>query len=316
MQQENECFKLEDGRKLSYAVYGSPVPPKTIIYFHGYPSSRFEGKLWHSSCATHNVRLIAPDRPGNGLSTFQHNRRILDFPADIVALTKHLKIHQFYILGVSEGAPYALACVKEIAKERLLGATIVSGQYPIKLGTAGMMLPSRIVLWIAPLMTNLTAALFDKKMGKPSRDQDPRVFEDILSKEVEHWHPGDQEAIKCPTVWPTFVAMTKESFHHGAEGVGWDAKLSGSDWGFDLTHVHVGQSGVPLTLWHGEEDRISRVSMAHQAEHLLPGCALRLKPGEGHVSFIVRDADDILENLVGQTENDEYIMVYDTQVYV
>lgn len=60
MQQENERMKLKDGRTLSYAVYGSPVPQKTIVFMHGCQSSRYEGKLWHSACALHNVRIIAP----------------------------------------------------------------------------------------------------------------------------------------------------------------------------------------------------------------------------------------------------------------
>ncbi|EUC45005.1 hypothetical protein COCMIDRAFT_5759 [Bipolaris oryzae ATCC 44560] len=318
MQQENESLKLLDGRKLSYAIYGSPVPQRTIIYLHGYPSSRYEGKLWHSSCATHNIRLIAPDRPGTGLSTFQHNRRILDFPADILALTEHLKIHQFYVLGVAEGAPYALACIKEIAKERLLGASIVGGLYPVKLGTSGMILPSRIVLWMAPWMTSLTAALFDSKMGKPSRHEDPRVFEDALEREVESWHPGDQKAIRCANVWPIFVAMTKESFHQGSEGVGWEAKLNGSEWGFELAHVHVGEGEVPLTLWHGKDDRNSPVGMVDRAKKLLPGCVLRVKEGEGHFGIISRDADEILEDLVrreGKEEKEEFMMVSVMQVY-
>ena len=313
MQQENACLKLKDGRKLSYAVYGSPVPQKTVIYLHGHPSSRYEGKLWHSSCATHNIRLIAPDRPGSGLSTFQRNRRILDFPADILALTEHLKIHQFYVLGVAEGASYALACIKEIGKERLLGVSIVSGLYPVKLGTTGMILPSRIVLWIAPWMTNFTAALFDSKMGKLSRGEDPKGFEDVLSKEVETWHSSDQKVLKSSNVWPTFVAMTKESFRNGSEGVGWEAKLNGSDWGFELAHVHVGQDGVPLTLWHGKDDSNSPVAMAEQAKQLLPGCALHLKEGEGHFSFVLRDADEILQGLVGQEEKDEYMILALTQ---
>ncbi|RAR03829.1 alpha/beta hydrolase fold domain-containing protein [Stemphylium lycopersici] len=287
---------------------------QTIIYFHGYPSSRYEGKLWHSSCATHNLRLIAPDRPGNGLSTFQHNRRILDFPADVLALAEHLKIHQFYILGVSGGAPYALACIKEIAKERLLGASIVSGLYPVKLGTTGMMLPSRIVLWIAPWMTNLTTALFDTKMGKPSRNEDPTAFEEMLAKDVEDRHPGDQEAIRGSTVWPTYVAMTRESFHHGSDGAAWEAKLNGSDWGFELAHVHVGESGVPLTLWHSKDDKDCPVAMAEKAKDLLPGCALRVNEGE-HFSFIARDTDDILANLVGDVEKEEYMMVNIAQPY-
>jgi pimeloyl-ACP methyl ester carboxylesterase len=306
---EDESMRLPDGRTLAYAIYGSPVPRTTVIYMHGFPSSRFEGKLWHTACTQHNIRLVAPDRPGNGLSTFKTNRRILDWPADVLALADHLKINQFYILGVSGGAPYALACLKEIGQERLLGATIVSGLYPIKFGTAGMMFPSRVMLWVAPWMTGFTTMLFDNMMGKASRNPDPKLFEDMMSKEIDNRHPGDQKAIKDPANWPTFVAMTRESFHQGSEGASWEARLNGSDWGFELGQLYVGENGVPLTLWHGSEDVNCPAAMATKAKDSMPGSVLHLQEGEGHVSFIFRDASIILEDLIGQEESEEYIRV-------
>jgi len=308
MYQENESMLLKDGRTLSYAIYGSPMPRQTVVYLHGFPSSRYEGKLWHSSCATRNVRLIAPDRPGNGLSSFQIKRRILDFPSDVLALTEHLKVHQFYILGLSGGAPYVLACVKKIAKNRLLGASVVSGLYPAEFGSARTMLSSRIILWVAPWTPGLTTALLDSMMGKASRDSDPKVLEAIMSKEIDVEHPGDQKAIKGPHNWPTFVAMTRESFHQGSEGASWEAKLNGSDWGFSLAQLSVGEDGIPLTLWHGEEDKNCPATTAQQAKEYMPGSVLRLKEGEGHISFVFRDARDILDDLLGQSESEEYIV--------
>ena len=109
--------------------------------------------------------------------------------------------------------------------------------------------------------------------------------------------------------------MTKESFRNGSEGVGWEAKLNGSEWGFELAHVRVGQGEVPLALWHGTDDRNSPVAMVEQARDLLPGCAVHLKEGEGHFSFVLRDADEILQDLVGQKEKDEYMIVALTQEY-
>ncbi|KAF1947870.1 alpha/beta hydrolase fold domain-containing protein [Clathrospora elynae] len=304
---ENKSMRLEDGRTLSYAIYGSPMPKQTVVYMHGFPSSRFEGKLWHSACAKHSIRLVVPDRPGNGLSTPQVNRRILDWPADVLALTAHLKVNEFYILGVSGGASYALACVKEMAKERLLGATIVSGLYPVKLGTAGMLLPTRIILWVAPWMTGLTTVLFDAMMGKAVRNEDPKVFEDILAKEMENRHAGDRDAIKDPANWPAFVAMSRESFHQGSEGASWEARLNGSDWGFELGQLHVGEHGIPLTLWHGADDANCPAAMAQKAKDMMPDSVLHLMEGEGHVSFIFRDTDVILEGLMGQVEREEYM---------
>ncbi|KAL6706583.1 hypothetical protein ACN47E_005339 [Coniothyrium glycines] len=306
---EDQSVKLPDGRTLSYAVYGSPVPRTTVIYMHGFPSSRYEGKLWHTACTKHNIRLVAPDRPGNGRSSFQADRRILDWPADVLALADVLKINQFYILGVSGGASYTLACLKEIGPERLLGATIVSGLYPVKFGTAGMLFPSRVVLWVAPWMTGLTTLLLDNMMGKASRDQDPKLFEDMMSREIDDRHPGDHKAIKDPANWSTFVAMTRESFHRGSQGASWEARLNGSDWGFELDQLHLDKIGVPLALWHGSEDTNCPSAMATKAQDMMPGSVLHLKKGEGHVSFIFRDAYVILEDLIGQEESEEYMRV-------
>lgn len=307
---ENESMRLDDGRTLSYAVYGSPVPCTTIIYMHGFPSSRFEGKLWHSACAKRSIRLISPDRPGSGASTFQHNRRILDWPADVAALADQLKIDQFYVLGASGGASYTLACVKDIPRERLLGAAIVSGLYPTKFGTAGMMMSSRVLLWAAPWVTGLTSVIFDSAMGKAARNEDPRVLEDIMSAEIESRHPRDQETIKDPVNWPIFVVMTRGSFLQGSQGASWEANLIGSDWGFELGQLYfVGEEAIPLTLWHGTEDSNCPVSMAKKAKEMIPGSVLHLRDGDGHVNFILRDTDHILSDLMGMNEKEEYVMV-------
>lgn len=306
---ENESLKLSDGRTLSYGIYGSPVPRKTLVYMHGFPSSRFEGKLWHSACAKLHIRLVTPDRPGSGLSSFQNDRCILDWPADLLALVDYLKIEQFYILGVSGGAPYALACIKAMSKERILGAAVISGLYPTSFGTAGMLLQTRILFWLAPWSTSVTTKLLDNMIGNASRDADPKVFEGIILKDLENRHAGDQKAIKDPANWPTYVAMARESFHLGSEGASWEAKLNGSDWGFELQQLFVGEGRVSLTLWHGNEDTNCPVAMAVKAGDMIPGCVLHLKQGEGHVSYIVRDAEIILGELIGQEETEEYMRV-------
>jgi pimeloyl-ACP methyl ester carboxylesterase len=306
---ENESITLSDGRTLSFAIYGSPVPRTTVMYMHGFPSSRFEGKLWHSAAAKQGVRLIAPDRPGSGFSTFQKRRRMLDWPADITALADQLKINEFYVLGVSGGGPYALACVKSIPTERLLGVTVASGLYPLKLGAAGMMLPTRILFWAAPWMTGLTSFFFDNSMGKAARHKDPKILEDLMKKEPFERHPGDVKAIKDPTNWPIFVAMTRGSFAQSGEGAAWEARLNGSDWGFELGQLSVGNNGIPLNLWHGTKDMNVPVGMATTAEGMMPGSVLHLKEGDGHMDYVFRDAEEILTELMGKQESEEYVKV-------
>lgn len=206
------------------------------------------------------------------------------------------------MLGVSGGASYALACIHAIWKERLLGATIVSGLYPVKYGTEGMLLQSRVMLWIAPWMTGLTSILFDNAMGKAARNKDLSVFENLISASIADRHVGDQEAMKDPVNWPIFVAMTRESFAQSSEGASWEANLNGSDWGFELGQLHVGDNGPALSLWHGTEDANCPMAMACKARDLMPGSVLHLHEGHGHVSFIFTEIDMILSDLVRQKE--------------
>ena len=106
MSELNQQMQLPDGRRLGYDERG-PSNGKPLFYFHGSPSSRVESTLYVSEdlLQSLNVRLIAVDRPGMGLSDFQPNRRILDCSQDVVALADHLNIERFAILAYSLGGP-------------------------------------------------------------------------------------------------------------------------------------------------------------------------------------------------------------------
>ena len=47
----------------------APAKPRTVLYFHGFPSSRLEAGLLHKDAVHHRLRLLAVDRPGAGGST-------------------------------------------------------------------------------------------------------------------------------------------------------------------------------------------------------------------------------------------------------
>jgi len=104
---------LSDGRVLSYAEFGDPTG-YPLIFFHGFPSSRLEAWFLDPIVQRKGIRLIAPDRPGFGRSTFQSNRQFTHYPSDIRALADHLELEKFAILGGSGGGPYALACARDI----------------------------------------------------------------------------------------------------------------------------------------------------------------------------------------------------------
>ena len=65
----DQAIRLADGRVLGYAEYGLAAGTPLFL-FHGLPGSRLAiPEMWPEDPAT--VRVIAPDRPGMGRSTFQ-----------------------------------------------------------------------------------------------------------------------------------------------------------------------------------------------------------------------------------------------------
>jgi len=97
---KTNILQLKDGRRLSYAEFGIQNG-KPLFHFHGYPGSRFEGELAKSFAVRCDVRFIAIDRPGMGLSDFKPKRMILDWADDVIELADSMKIDRFAVEGIS-----------------------------------------------------------------------------------------------------------------------------------------------------------------------------------------------------------------------
>lgn len=91
-----ESITLPDGRKLSFARYGA-TNGYPVFYFHGFPGSRLEARVWADAASKFGANLISIDRPGIGLSTPQPRRTPLDFAKDVQHLAKQLDIPQWYV---------------------------------------------------------------------------------------------------------------------------------------------------------------------------------------------------------------------------
>jgi pimeloyl-ACP methyl ester carboxylesterase len=100
--------QLPDGRALEWAEYGAPggVP---VFYLHGGGSSSLEGAVYDAETAGAGVRLIAPNRPGVGGSTFQPDFTPQSVANDLVQLADHLRVERLTVAGLSNGGMFALA---------------------------------------------------------------------------------------------------------------------------------------------------------------------------------------------------------------
>ena len=156
---QDNVLRLPDGRMLGYAEYGDPAGPP-VMFFHGLPGSRVSGRLGDEAARERRVRLIAPDRPGFGLSSFQPKRVILDWTHDVTALANALGIGRFAVGGVSGGGPYAAACAFALGP-RLTGAAIISGIAPGDMPrlTDGMMPTNRVLFGAARRLPPISNAI-------------------------------------------------------------------------------------------------------------------------------------------------------------
>ena len=102
--------RVRDGRRLSYREVGSP-DGFPVIYMHGALGS----PRWHSAeldaaVASLGIRCLAVDRPGFARSDPCPDRTVADHGADVEDLADALGLPRFSVIGVSAGAPFALAC--------------------------------------------------------------------------------------------------------------------------------------------------------------------------------------------------------------
>lgn len=216
----NQTITLGDGRLLGYAEYGTPQG-KPVFFFHGNPSSRLGGRLLDEAANEINVRIIAIDRPGIGLSDFKPGRQYLDWPDDVTELADTLRVDRFAILGISSGAPHTLACAYKIP-DRLSAVAIVSGPCPfnVLVATEDMNMAWRIRVlagqkapWLVRLFFGIIArSARNDPVGAISRTLGglPEPDQVVMARlEVAQWS-GDS---------------LREAFRSGSSGATWDYAL-------------------------------------------------------------------------------------------
>lgn len=282
----DQILKLSDGRTLGYAEYGD-LAGTPVFYFTGGNSSRLEGAWFDDVAQQKAIRLIVPDRPGFGLSDFQPQRTLLDWPDDVVQLADALEITNFAIFGLSGGGPHVAATAFKIPS-RLTAAAIVSGASPYGVEGAfdGMWPPLRIMYFMARRAPTWLNAQVQAGANDPEQ----------LAKN-KHRLPsqGDRDILSArPEIADLFRLSQIESGRNGIEGAGQEWQLYTRPWGFELESIQ-----LPITLWYGEEDGNAPVGMGRYLASQLPNSTLNILPNEGHFSLINNHIEAILDDLLG-----------------
>ncbi len=279
--------RLADGRTLACLGLGDPVG-SPVLYFHGFPGSRLEARVAAAAAGRLGLRLLAVDRPGFGQSAFQPGRRIGDWPADVTALADELGLERFAIVGVSGGAPYALACAASLA-DRLTGVALLCPLGPLAIAgsTAGMVTHDRVLLTLAARAPPLARAVAHVLTRWIRRSPD-RCLEFLTAG----LNSPDRDLFADPGYRSLMSRSTMEALRQGGQGAAWELTLIARPWDFRLEDVR-----MRVTLWQGLADQILPAAMARRWAARLPACESRYIPGEGHLSLVVHRLGEALAEL-------------------
>lgn len=305
-----QTVTLPSGSIFSFGVFGAgrdetpgvenhPV----VFYLHGVPSSHDEAYVMHDAALERGIQIVALDRPGYAGSSPKPDRKLLDWPVDLLAVADHFSIPRFAVIGSSGGGPYALACLKCLPKDRLVGAAVCCGVYPVSFGLAGMKWLNRLLLTITPWVPSLVALIVEYTQSRPARDeQRPEIFETKML-ELFKTSPAPDRAVfdaNTHSYRDVIIASAREALKPGGKTFALEFSLLASDWGFQLEEVEV-EAGR-LVMWHGTEDVHVPVAMAEKAARLMANAELKRLEGEGHVGPVMR-AGEVLEVVRGMFES-------------
>ena len=118
--------RLADGRRIGYAEFGDPRGA-TVLALHGTPGSRLMFALTDRAARARGLRIVAPERPGYGLSDFRRTTSLAQTAEDMTAFADALGLDRLAMIGVSGGGPFAVAAGSVLI---LVGVAVGAGAVP------------------------------------------------------------------------------------------------------------------------------------------------------------------------------------------
>ena len=284
---------LPDGRELAYEEYGDPAG-FPVLSFHGGLSSRLDAAPAHDAALAAGVRLISPDRPGMGLSTYRPGRRLLDWPADVDALTRALGIGRFAVMGWSAGGAYAAVCAVKMGR-RVTAAALLSSAVPFDLygTTRGLTSEDRALLFLTRRVPWLASATLKFSIVNASNTR-------LLRAVMRSFPPADRSVLAEWGPPDLALAFVREALRQGTAGCVQDYRIFGDPWGFSLEEIR-----VPVQIWEGADDRTGPPGYRAFLQRHIAHATVTVVPGEGHLSLLPHQAPAIFAALLGDDHNAE-----------
>lgn len=284
----NQIFNLQNGRKLGYAEYGDPNG-KVVFHFHGSGGSRLEYPIDETILTNLKIRLISIDRPGHGFSDPHPNRKLLDFPDDILELAGHLKIDKFFVQGWSAGGPYALACAYKLSN-RILAGAIISGTAPPNRPQSykGLPLSHKLIMFV---IRNFPKVMYSMRKGMYKA---VALEDNILAKNLISSFPDEDKLIFNNSIYQAqFIADIREGYKQGWEGPAQDdIVIINQPWGFKLENIK-----PRIDIWQGKQDKNVPFNHGVFQNKVIPNSRLIVLENEAHL-YLFKEWKNVLSKLI------------------
>jgi pimeloyl-ACP methyl ester carboxylesterase len=263
---------LADGRELAYTDCGDPAGP-LVFYFHGCPTSRLDLAGFDRDFAARGVRVVSADRPGYGGSSPQPGRGLRDWPADVAALADHLGAGRFAVVGMSSGAPYAVACAA-LLPGRITGVGVVAGVTDMGWPPAWQGYDEADAELMRIGDEAAAAAWCEQHYGSDGSE---------FPASVAAMAAPDAALLEDQELAGYLTASLIEAFRQGVAGIAADMTVQGRPWPFDP-----GAITAPAKVVHGQADPWVPLAHARHTAGVIPGAELAILPGHGHISVITQ----------------------------
>jgi pimeloyl-ACP methyl ester carboxylesterase len=195
-----------------------------------------------------------------------------DWASDVAALADALGVERFLVAGHSSGGPYAVACAS-LLQDRVLGAIVLGGVTDMAWPGAWegyveserqlMRLPDEeaVIAWCVGRF-GVDGSGFNEASDFEFSEPDNALF-------------ADEQA------GPALTSTVTEAFRQGVAGYAQDVFVQGRPWPFEPDRIV-----APVHVVHGELDTLMPVAHSRHTSELIPGAALRVLPGHGHVTTV------------------------------
>jgi pimeloyl-ACP methyl ester carboxylesterase len=290
--QQRFTVQAPDRRVLDVLVSG-PGDGLPLVFHTGTPAGLVDFKPIADTAAARGLRTVLYSRPGYGGSTPQPGRLVADAAADVELILERVDADEFITAGWSGGGPHALACAA-LLPVRCLAAATIAGVAPYD---------SPGLDWLAGMadenVAEFRAALAGEADLTGFLDAAAAALRGIGAAEVADGLGGlvsdADKAVLTGELAEYLAASLRTAVSTGVDGWRDDDLAFTRDWGLSLAALG---HATPVALWQGDQDRMVPDAHASWLAENIPRARLRLLPGEGHLTLMVKEFGRILDDLM------------------